>query len=46
LSPPHGFWRDGIVFYAKQIREKSKCKKRIYDVLDLSISSYNKHFPP
>jgi len=41
-----GFWRDVIVFVAKRIREKSRCKKRICDVLDLSISSYNKPFPP
>jgi hypothetical protein len=43
---PDGFWRDGIVFVAKYIREKSRCKKRICDVLDPSISSYNKPFPP
>ena len=43
---PDGFWRDGIVFVAKRIRERSRCKKRIYDVLDPSISSYNKPFPP
>ena len=41
-----GFWRDGIVFVAKYIREKNRCKKRICDVLDPSISSYNKPFPP
>ena len=41
-----GFWRDDIVFIAKHIREKSRCKKRICDVLDPSISSYNKSFPP
>ena len=35
---PDGFWRDGIVFVAKHIREKSRCKKRICDVLDPSIS--------
>ena len=29
-----GFWRDGIVFVAKPIREKSRCKKRICDVPD------------
>ena len=44
--PPDGFWRDGIVFVAKYIRERSRCKKRICDVLDPSISSYNKSFPP
>ena len=32
--PPHGFLRDGIIFVAKQIREKRRCKKRICDVLD------------
>ena len=41
-----GLWRDGIVFVAKLIREKSRCKKKICDVLDPSISSYNKPFPP
>ena len=46
LSPPDGLWRDGIVFVAKYIREKNRCKKRICDVLDPSISSYNKPFPP
>jgi hypothetical protein len=44
--PPDGFWRDGIVFLAKHFRERSKCKKTICDVLDPSISSYNKPFPP
>ena len=44
--PLDGFWRDGIVFVAKHIREKSRCKNRICDVLDPSISSYNKPFPP
>ena len=44
--PPHGFWRDGIIFVEKHIRERSRCKKRICDVLDPSISSYNKPFPP
>jgi hypothetical protein len=29
-----GFCRDGIVFVAKPIREKSRCKKRICDVPD------------
>ena len=43
--PFDGFWRDGIVFVAKHIREKSRCKKRICDVLDPSISSCNKPFP-
>jgi hypothetical protein len=32
--PLDGFWRDDIVFVAKPIREKSRCKKRICDVLD------------
>jgi len=32
--PLDGFWRDGIVFVAKPIREKSRCKKRICDVSD------------
>jgi len=41
-----GFWGYGIVFVAKHIREKSRCKKRICDVLDPSISSCNKPFPP
>ena len=45
-SPLDGFWRDGIIFVAKCIREKNRCKKRICDVLDPSISSYNKPFPP
>ena len=44
--PLDGVWRDGIVFIAKPIREKSRCKKRICDVLDPSISSYHKPFPP
>ena len=26
-----GFWGDDIVFIAKHIREKSRCKKRIWD---------------
>ena len=43
--PLDGFWRDGIVFVAKRIREKSRYKKRICDVLDPSISSCNKPFP-
>ena len=43
---PDGFWRDGIIFVAKRIREKSRCKMRICDVLDPSISSYNKPFSP
>jgi len=29
-----GFWRDGIVFVAKHIWEKSRCKKGICDVPD------------
>ena len=32
--PLNGFLRDGIVFVAKPIREKSRCKKRICDVPD------------
>ena len=44
--PVDGFLRDDIVFVAKHIRERSRCKKRIFDVLDPSISSYNKPFPP
>ena len=32
--PVDGFLRDGIVFVAKHIREKSRCKKRICDVPD------------
>ena len=32
--PRDGFWRDGIVFVAKHIWEKSRCKKRICDVPD------------
>jgi hypothetical protein len=32
--PLDGFWRDGIIFVAKHIREKSRCKKRICDVPD------------
>src|SRR6185503_14030743 len=30
--PLDGFWRDGIVFVAKHIKEKSRCKKRICNV--------------
>ena len=30
--PLGGFWRDGIIFVAKHIREKSRCKKGICDV--------------
>ena len=43
---PDGFWRDGIIFVPKYTREKSRCKKRICDVLYPSISSCNKPFPP
>ena len=41
-----GFWRDGIVFVAKHIREKSRCKKRICDVPDHASLLANKPFPP
>ena len=34
--PSDGLWRDGIVFVAKRIRERSRCKNRICDVLDVS----------
>ena len=44
LVSHNGFWRDGIVFVAKYIREKNRCKKRICDVLDPPISSCNKPF--
>ena len=44
--PLGGFWRDGIIFVAKHIREKSRCKKRIYDVPDHASLLANKHFPP
>ena len=45
-SPLDGFCGDGIVFVAKHIREKSRCKKRIYDVPDHASLLANKHFPP
>ena len=44
--PLDGFWRDGIVFVAKHIREKSRCKKRICDVPDHASPLANKPFPP
>jgi len=44
--PPDGLLRDGIVFVAKHIRKKGRCKKMICDVPDPSISSCNKPFPP
>ena len=44
--PHDGFWRDGIVFVAKHIREKSRCKKRICDVPDHASLLANKPFPP
>ena len=44
--PLDGFWRDGIVFVAKHIREKSRCKKRICDVLDHASLLANKPFLP
>ena len=42
--PLDGFCRDGIVFVAKCIREKSRCKKRICDVPDHASLLANKHF--
>ena len=45
-SPLDGFWRDGIVFVVKHIREKSRCKKRICDVPDRASLLANKPFPP
>ena len=44
--PVDSFWRDGIVFVAKHIREKSRCKKRICDVPDHASLLANKPFPP
>ena len=38
------FWRDGIVFVAKHIREKSRCRKRICDVPDHAYLLANKPF--
>ena len=43
-SPLDGFCRDGIVFVAKHIREKSRCKKRICDVPDHASLLANKPF--
>ena len=45
-SPLDGFYRDGIVFVAKHIREKSRCKKRICDVSDHASLLANKPFLP
>ena len=45
-SPLDGFCRDGIVFVAKHIREKSRCKKRICDVPDHASLLANKPFLP
>ena len=45
-SPLDGFCRDGIIFVAKRIREKSRCKKRICDVPDHASLLANKLFPP
>ena len=41
-----GFWRDGIDFVAKRIKEKSRCKERICDVPDHASLLANKPFPP
>ena len=41
-----GFWRDGIIFVAKPIKEKSRCKKRICDVPDHASLLANKRFTP
>ena len=38
------FWRDGIVFVAKHIREKNRCRKRICDVPDHAYLLANKPF--
>ena len=46
LSPPDGIWRDDIVFVAKHIREKSRCKKRISDVPSHASLLANKPFLP
>ena len=46
VCPPDGLWRDGIVFVAKHIREKSRCKKGICDVPDHASLLANKRFPP
>ena len=45
-SPLDGFWGDGIVFVAKHIGEKSRCKKRICDVPDHASLLGNKPFLP
>ena len=45
-SPLDGFCRDGIIFIAKRIREKSRCKKRICDVPDHAFLLANKPFLP
>ena len=45
-SPLDGFYGDGIVFVAKRIREKSRCKKRICDVPDHASLLANKPFLP
>jgi hypothetical protein len=44
--PLDGFWRDGIVFVGKHIREKSRCKKRISNVPDHAFLLANKPFLP
>ena len=44
--PLDGFRSDGIVFVAKRIREKSRCKKRICDVPDHASLLANKPFLP
>ena len=41
-----GFWGYGIIFVAKRIREKSRCKKRICDVPDYASLLANKPFLP
>ena len=45
-SPLDGFWRDGILFVAKRIREKRRCKKRICDVPDHASLLAKKLFLP
>ena len=45
-SPLDGFWRDGILFVAKRIREKSRCKKRICDVPDHAYLLITSSFSP
>ena len=42
----NGFCRDGIVFVAKHIMEKSRYKKRICDVHDHASLLANKPFLP